>query len=198
MEYLLEEIPTAIEQSLEGIDRISHIVKAMKEFSHPGEKEKSPTDINSAINTTITVSKNVWKYVADMETDLDPGLPQILCLVNEFNQVILNMISNASHAIGEALGESPIEKGRINITTRYSGKWVEISIGDTGAGIPESARDKIFDPFFTTKGVSKGTGQGLSISYDIIVNKHGGELSFETEVGSGTTFLIKLPVIESS
>ncbi len=194
LDFLKQEIPQAIEQSLEGLKRVSNIVRAMKEFSHPGSEEKTPIDINRAIQNTITVARNEWKYVADMETDFDPNLPLVPCLPGELNQVILNMIINAAHAIAEVVGDGGKGKGKIKITTRKNGNWAEIRISDTGTGIPEKIRSKIFDPFFTTKEVGKGTGQGLAIARSIIVDKHGGTIDFETEEGKGTTFIIKLPL----
>ena len=197
LNYLLEEIPIAIQQSLEGIDRVTKIVGAMKEFSHPDVKEKSSIDINRAIESTITVSRNEWKYVADMETDFDPQLPPVLCLPGEFNQVILNLVINAAHAIEKVIGDGSTGKGKINVSTRSNGKWVEIRIKDTGSGIPQDIRQKIFDPFFTTKEVGKGTGQGLVIARSVIVDQHGGTITFETEEGKGTTFIVRLPKEDS-
>ncbi len=198
LEYLLEEIPRAIEQSLEGIDRVTNIVRAMKEFAHPGSKEKAPVDINKAIQNTITVARNEWKYVAEMVKDFDASLPLVPCLAGEFNQVILNLIINASHAIGDVVGEGRGGKGVITITTRHNGNCAEIRIGDTGAGIPREIQSKIFDPFFTTKEVGKGSGQGLTIAHSVIVAQHGGTIDFETEVGKGTTFIIRLPLAEGT
>ncbi len=194
MDYLLTEIPQALEQTLEGVVRVSTIVRSMKEFSHPGTKEKTAVDINRAIENTVIVSRNEWKYVADLETDLDPLLPHVFCLPAEVNQVILNMITNAAHAVKDVVGDGGGEKGLITIRTRAMGDFVEIRISDTGAGIPEGIQTRVFDPFFTTKEVGKGTGQGLAISRSVIVDKHGGTLSFETEQGKGTSFSIHLPV----
>jgi PAS domain S-box-containing protein len=191
--YLLEEIPKAIEQTLEGVTRVSTLVSAMKEFSHPGTKEKTPLDLNHAIESTITVARNEWKYVADMETDFDPSLPLISCQPGEFNQVILNLIVNAAHAIGDVVGKGGPLKGKITVQTRSCEEWVEIRIQDTGSGIPEHVRALIFDPFFTTKEVGKGTGQGLAIARSVVVDKHQGTIHFETEHGKGTTFIIRLP-----
>jgi PAS domain S-box-containing protein len=191
--YLFEEIPKAIEQTLEGIARVSKIVSAMKEFSHPGTKEKVPLDINHAIESTITVARSEWKYVADMETDLDPKLPLISCLPGEFNQVILNLIVNAAHAIADVVSKGASEKGLIRIQTRFIENSAEIRIQDSGTGIPEKVQARIFDPFFTTKEIGKGTGQGLAIARSAVVDKHGGTLRFETEEGKGTTFIIRLP-----
>jgi PAS domain S-box-containing protein len=194
LEYLNEEMPKAIQQSLEGIERIAKIVHAMKEFSHPGIDEKTPIDINKAIESTITVARNEWKYVADMVTNYDPTIPLVPCLPSAFNQVILNIIINAAHAIADVVGNGANGKGTITISTIHDCDWAEVRIEDTGTGIPEAVRPKIFDPFFTTKEVGKGTGQGLAIAHDIIVKKHGGMITFETEVGKGTTFIIRIPI----
>ena len=194
MEYLAEEIPKSIKQSIEGLQRVAKIVRAMKEFSHPGGKEKEPVDLNKTIESTITVSRNEWKYVAEMVTDFDASLPEVPCLVGDLNQVFLNMIVNAAHAIAGAVGDDSSDKGMITVSTRRDGDWVEIRIGDTGTGIPKETQSRIFDPFFTTKEMGKGTGQGLSIAHHVVVEKHGGTITFETEVGQGTTFIICLPL----
>jgi PAS domain S-box-containing protein len=194
LDYLMEEIPVAIGQSLEGVDRVARIVRAMKDFSHPGAAEKQAVDINKAIESTITVARNEWKYVAEMVTDLDPALPLVPCRPDELNQVFLNIIINAAHAITDVVGREPAAKGTITIKTRRNGDGVEISISDTGGGIPEEIRSRIFDPFFTTKEVGKGTGQGLAICHTVIVDKHGGAIDFEAAPGQGTTFIIRLPV----
>ena len=194
--YLLEEIPTSIDQTLDGIKRVTKIVRAMKDFSHPGVEGKTAIDLNRAIESTVTVARNEWKYVANVEMNFDDRLPLVSCVPDQINQVILNMIINATHAISDVVGEHTDSKGKITISTKLDGDYVEIRIGDNGAGIPEHARTKIFDPFFTTKEVGKGTGQGLAIAHDIVVNKHGGTISFETETGKGTTFIIRLPIME--
>jgi len=196
IEFLLEEIPAAIQQSIEGVERVSSIVRAMKEFSHPGVSQKSAIDINKAIEGTITVARNEWKYVADMNIDFDSNLPPVPCLPGEFNQAILNIIINAAHAIGDAQrnANGNQSKGVIGVQTRQVDQAVEIRISDSGTGIPEDIRSKIFDPFFTTKEVGQGTGQGLSIARTVIVDKHGGAINFETKPGQGTTFIIRLPL----
>ncbi|MBI3300896.1 MAG: HAMP domain-containing histidine kinase [Deltaproteobacteria bacterium] len=173
---------------------MTKIVRAMKEFSHPGSEEKVETDLNRAIETTITVARNEWKYVAELATDLDSSLPPVPCLPGEFNQVILNLIINAAHAIAVVVSEGSTSKGTITVSTRHDGDWAEIRVSDTGTGIPEAIRAKIFAPFFTTKEVGKGTGQGLAIAHSVIVDKHKGTIGFETEVGRGTTFIIRLPL----
>lgn len=203
VEYLMEEIPAAIEQSLEGVERVAKIVRAMKEFSHPGVEEKTPIDLNKSIESTITIARNEWKYVADVETDFDPNLPLVTCLPGDLNQVFLNMIVNSAHAIADVVGDGSNGKGTITISTRHvedpdhrGRDWAEVRIRDTGAGIPPEVISKVFDPFFTTKPVGKGTGQGLAISYNVVVEKHGGAIDVESEVGKGTTFIIRLPITQ--
>jgi two-component system NtrC family sensor kinase len=191
--YLLEEIPKAIDQTLEGVSRVAALVSAMKEFSHPDTKEKSPLDLNRAIASTITVARNEWKYVADLETEFDSSLPAVSCHPGEFNQVILNLIVNAAHAIADVARAGGPQRGSIKVQTRSWPEWAEVRIRDSGTGIPEKLRTRIFDPFFTTKEIGKGTGQGLAIARSVIVGKHGGSLDFETEEGKGTTFIIRLP-----
>jgi signal transduction histidine kinase len=193
VDYLRKELPKAAQQSLEGVARVSKIVGAMKEFSHPGSENKTTADLNRAIESTVAVSRNEWKYVADLELELDPQLPPVPCYPGEINQVVLNLIVNAAHAIGDRVGRSG-EKGRITIRTRAEASQVEIQVEDTGAGIPEAIRDRVFDPFFTTKGVGKGSGQGLAIAHSVVVDKHGGTIGFETELGQGTLFTIHLPI----
>lgn len=196
--YLLEEIPQAIQQTVEGVERVAKIVQAMKDFSHPGTGHKTPIDLNRAIESTITVARNEWKYIADMVLDLEPFLPPVPCFLGELNQVVLNLIVNAAHAIGDIADSGGAVHGRITVSTRQEGDWVILCIADTGPGIPEAIRDKIFDPFFTTKDVGKGTGQGLAIAYDVVVQKHGGTLTFDTVEGQGTTFIIRLPLEEAA
>ena len=197
VEYLKEEIPQALEQSLEGVARVAKIVRAMKEFSHPSQ-EKTPVDLNGAIQSTITVASNEWKYVAELNTDLDPQLPLVTCLPGEFNQVILNIIVNAAHAIADVLDEASGDKGVITVTTRKVDNWAEIRIADTGSGMPEDVKARIFDPFFTTKEVGRGTGQGLSIAYNVVVEKHRGTIEADSKPGQGTCFIIRLPLEDLS
>jgi signal transduction histidine kinase len=192
LDYLLKEIPLALEQSMDGVQRVATIVGAMKDFSHPGV-EKVPLDINHAIESTLTVARNTWKYIAVVKTRFEPKLPPVPCLPGEFSQVILNLVVNAAQAIGESLRDSNGATGTITISTALAGSRVEIRVQDTGAGIPEGIRDRIFDPFFTTKPVGKGTGQGLAIARAVIVDKHGGSIRFESQPGQGTTFILELP-----
>jgi signal transduction histidine kinase len=197
LDFLLMEIPKAITQSLEGVKRVTRIVGAMKEFSHPGSDTKTQTDLNRAIESTTTVCRNEWKYIADMELDLTPELPLVPCLPGEFNQAILNLVINAAHAIEAAQAGGDKAKGLIRIRTRLAGDWVEVQVHDTGCGIPEPIRAKVFDPFFTTKPVGKGSGQGLAIVHAVIIDKHKGSISVESEVGKGTTFILRLPLKET-
>jgi signal transduction histidine kinase len=193
----VEEVPRAIQQSLDGLARIATIVQAMKVFGHPGGEEQVPVNLNEALRNTLVVAQGEWKYVAEVETDLDPDLPPVLCSPGEMNQVLLNLVVNAAHAIAEKLGGAPGEKGRITLSSRLQGPWVEIRVGDTGAGIPEGIREKIFLPFFTTKPVGKGTGQGLSIVHSVIT-KTGGSIDFESVVGQGACFIIRLPLPQAN
>jgi PAS domain S-box-containing protein len=195
LSYLFDEIPSAVKQSLEGVERVTKIVRAMKEFSHPGSREKAPADLNRAIESTVTVTRNEWKYVADVKLELDPELPPVPCLVGEFSQCIVNLIVNGSHAIADAVKTKPGTKGTITISTRRDDEYAEVRVSDTGTGIPEAVRPRIFEPFFTTKGLGQGTGQGLAITYGTIVKRHGGNVTFETEVGKGTTFILRLPIV---
>lgn len=191
---LCAEIPAAIGQCLEGVERISQIVRAMKEFAHPGREEKSPVDLNAVITSAVTVTRHAWKYVAEMRTDLDRSLPPVVCHPGEIGQVVLNMIVNAAQAIEERLRSEGGGKGTITVTTRRREGAVEIAIGDTGCGIPEPIRPHIFEPFFTTKEIGRGSGQGLAICHPVVVERHGGRLAFESEPGRGTVFTITLPL----
>jgi signal transduction histidine kinase len=192
LEFIASEIPRAIEQARDGMQRVAKIVYAMKEFSHPDSAEQVAIDVNRAIETTLTVARNEWKYVAEMETDFDASLPSVACYAGELNQVILNLIVNAAHAMKGKIKDG--EKGRITIRTRARGDSVEIAVTDTGSGIPEAIRARVFDPFFTTKEVGEGTGQGLALAHSVVVKKHGGKIWFETETGLGTTFFLHLPI----
>jgi len=194
IDYLISEIPAAISQSKVGIDKVSNIVRAMKDFSHPGIKEKVFSDINRGIEITSIISKNEWKYVAELELNLDPTLPPVFCNIDEINQVVLNMIVNGAHAIKEKNDSSQEQKGKIAIFTGLNLEYVEIKIKDTGAGIKPDDISRIYNPFFTTKEVGKGTGQGLAIAHNIIVNNHKGEILVDSALGEGTTFTIKIPI----
>jgi PAS domain S-box-containing protein len=197
-EYLKKEVPAAMDQTLDGIRRVTEIVKAMKDFSHPGSKNRQRMDINKAVQDAILVSKNEWKYNSEVETNLAPDLPNIMCLTNEMNQAILNILVNAAHAISEAVAKGIRTRGLIKIKTEFDDRNVRIFITDNGTGIPKSIQNRVFEPFFTTKEVGKGTGQGLTIAYDVVVHKHGGELSFKSVENEGTTFTISIPISEKA
>ncbi len=194
LDYLSSEIPKAITQSLDGIERIATIVRAMKNFSHPGSKDMTPTDIHRAIQNTLIVCRNEYKYVADVATQFDESLPLVPCIPGDFNQVIMNLVINAAHAIADKVGSQPNAKGKISIATHNKGDVAEIRISDTGAGIPEEIQGKVYDPFFTTKDIGRGTGQGLAICHAVIVQQHKGSIRFESEIGKGTTFVVCLPL----
>ncbi len=190
--YLLEEIPKALTQTLEGVTQVATIVRAMKEFAHPERKERVAADINKALLNTLTVARNELKYVADVETEFG-DLLLVVCNISDLNQVFLNLLVNAAHAIGDVVKQSG-KKGKIRVRTAAEGKTVLVAISDTGCGIPEGIRNRIFDPFFTTKEVGRGTGQGLAIARSVVVERHKGSLSFESVLGEGTTFYVRLPI----
>ncbi len=196
VDYLADEVPSAISQTLEGVARISKIVRSMKDFSHPGTDNLENIDLTKSIESTINVSRNEWKYVAEMVTDFDRNLTSVPCYPGELNQVFLNIIVNAAHAI-EQRSDLDKKPGKIRITTRQLDDFVEITIADNGCGMPDEVKKRIFEPFYTTKGVGKGTGQGLAIVYSVIVDKHHGEIEVESTPGEGTTFNIKLPLFSS-
>ncbi|HEX6277164.1 MAG TPA: ATP-binding protein, partial [Polyangiaceae bacterium] len=194
--YLAENVPKALERSLEGLERVAGIVRSMKEFAHPDRKEMTAVDINQAIRSTLIIAKNEYKYVADVELDLG-DIPRVTCHGGDVNQAVLNLVVNAAHAIGDVVAGTET-RGTIAVKTSSEGDSVIIAIRDTGGGIPLEIRERIFDPFFTTKEIGKGTGQGLAIARSVIADKHGGDLSFQSEIGKGTTFFIRLPVVGKS
>ena len=193
LELLREEIPKAISQSLDGVQRVSQIVRSMKEFAHPESRSKTPSDLNRIIKSMVTVSASEWKHAADLVTELDPDLPHVAVLPGEFGQVIVNLLVNAAQAISEFNGRSG-DKGMITVSTRFEQEQVVIRIHDTGPGIPEENRSRIYDHFFTTKPVGVGSGQGLAMAHAMIVNELGGTIDFENDPVQGTTFIICLPV----
>jgi signal transduction histidine kinase len=190
--FLLEEVPRAINQTLEGVERVATIVRAMKEFAHPEGREMATADLNKALQSTLTVARNELKYVADVETEFGV-LPLVTCNISDLNQVFLNLLVNAAHAIGDVV-KGTFDKGKIRVRTQAEGNTVLVTISDTGCGIPEANHPKVFDPFFTTKEVGRGTGQGLAIAWSVVVDRHKGSLTFESEVGKGTTFHVRLPI----
>ena len=197
--FLNIELPRACDRALDGVQRVSRIVLAMKNFSHVGGEEMKPVDLNKALENTLVVAKNEWKYVAEVETSFEEELPLVLCLPGDMNQVFLNMVVNAAHAIQsrqEKQGDQGGEKGRIRIATAKDGDYAVIHIQDNGCGIDPEHMTRIFDPFFTTKEVGKGTGQGLTIAHDIVVNKHHGVILVDSTPGKGTLFIIRLPFLQ--
>jgi PAS domain S-box-containing protein len=194
IDQMILEVDESAERALEGIRRVTKIIRAMHEFAHPDSGEHTLVDINHAIETTLTVCRNVYKQVAEVETDFGE-LPQVMCQYGEINQVLLNIVVNAVHAIEARRNRDA--RGMIRIGTRAEDGWVAISIQDNGTGIPDSVRARIFDPFFTTKEVGKGTGQGLAIVQSVVVGRHKGRISVESEVGQGTTFVLRLPLSTS-
>jgi PAS domain S-box-containing protein len=194
LRYVCEEAPIAFRDSIEGMRRISTIVQAMKECSHPGADERADVDLNRLVERTITVSRNEWKYVAEVVTELDANLPLVPALAGPLNQVLLNLIVNAAHAIDRVSEANRGGLGTITIATSRRDGAAEITVTDTGCGVPAEIRDKIFEPFFTTKDVGKGTGQGLTIARSIVVEKHGGRLDCRSVPGEGATFTIRLPL----
>jgi PAS domain S-box-containing protein len=190
-DYVRAEVPPAFERTFHGLERVTNIVKAMKEFAHPDSDEQSPADLNHAIQTTLLVASNEYKYVAVVETDFG-DLSPVTCNIGEMNQVFLNLIVNAAHAIEEAGRD--MNTGKITIRTETCDAFAVIHLSDNGCGIPPENLGKVYDPFFTTKEVGRGTGQGLAISHSIVVDKHGGDISVQSEVGVGTSFVLRLPL----
>jgi signal transduction histidine kinase len=190
VEYLDERVPAAFERTLDGVGRVTTIVAAMKTFSRPTQVEQAHADINEALRSTLVVAQNEYKYVADVETEFGE-IPPIMCNVGELNQVFLNLIVNAAHAISETMASGPAERGAIRVRTARDDDDAVITISDSGPGVPDEIRERIFDQFFTTKDVGKGTGQGLAIATSI-VGRHGGSLMLES--GPMTSFAIRLPI----
>ncbi len=193
LRFLLDEIPKALSDSREGVEQVVHIVRAMKELSDHDSGAGVPTDLNELVQSVLTVSRNVWKFLADVELELCETLPPVPCHPGPLSRALANLIVNAAEAIAEVARASG-KRGNIRIQTRHDGAWAELRISDTGPGIPEPLRKRIFDPFFSTKGNGTATGQGLAITQSVIVDGHGGTLRFKTAVGHGTTFFVRLPL----
>jgi signal transduction histidine kinase len=194
--YLAERVPVAFARAQDGVRRVATIVRAMREFAHPSSSDRGPVDLNAAVSNTLIVANNACKYIADVETDLAP-LPDVVCDGGDINQVLLNLVLNAAQAIESAVGESG-ERGTIRIRTSCEREHVLISVSDTGCGIPPDVAGRIFEPFFTTKEVGRGTGQGLAIARTMVVERHGGTLTFDTDPGRGTTFHVRLPFVATA
>lgn len=192
-EALLTEIPDALHDSKQGIEHIIGIVRSVNQFSHPSNNKMTSANLNEAVRNAVTITTNEWKYYADVKLNLDQDLPHVPCIVDQIHQVIINLIINAAHAIIPKLKSGEFEKGVITLGTSFDDSWITLTCSDNGTGIPEAVRDLIFKPFFTTKEIGKGTGQGLTIARTLIIKKHGGDLTFETEEGKGTIFTVLLP-----
>ncbi len=193
LEFILSEVPSSVNETLDGISHIVKIVSAMKEFSHSDHRDMVPTDINALIDTAVVLSKNEWKYVAALTTDFDPALPQLDCHPGSWRQLVLNLIVNSAHAI-EPVATLTGQSGRIVIRTRHVENDLELSVEDSGAGMTAEVQERIFESFFTTKEVGKGTGQGLAIVYDLVVNKHKGRVSCSSIPGQGTVMTLRVPL----
>ncbi len=191
LDFLREELPSAIEQSLSGIQQVARIASAMKTFSRRGSSNKEMADINQAIDMTAAICRNEWRYDADLQLSLDPALPMISCHIGELSQVWLNLIVNAAHAI-KARPDLP--RGVIGVETCQRGGMVEVTVSDNGTGMPEDVRERVFEPFFSTKAAGEGSGQGLAICRNIVTEQHGGEIELWTDVAEGTRFTIRLPI----
>jgi signal transduction histidine kinase len=190
IEDLKVDLPPALDRIADGLGRIAEIVRSMKEFSHADQREMSQVDLNRAINSTLVIARSEYRYVAQLKTEFGE-LPQVTCHGGQINQVVLNLIVNAAHAIADKV-KGTSDQGLITVKTFIENDAVVVSIGDTGGGIPEAISKRIFEPFFTTKAVGRGTGQGLSIAHKVVA-AHSGTLDFQTEPGVGTTFFVRLP-----
>jgi two-component system, NtrC family, sensor kinase len=192
-EYATREAPGAIKNALDGVARVAEIVRAMKSLAHQDRGERTMANINGSVASALTVAKNEYKYVADLETELG-DIPSVPCYLSDLNQVILNLVINAAHAVADKVAGT-CERGLIKVRTALEDDLVVISVSDSGTGIPANVRPRIFEPFFTTKEVGRGTGQGLALARAVIVDKHKGTLTFDSEVGKGTTFHVRLPIV---
>ncbi len=196
IDYLVEQVPRAISQSAEGVESIASIVTAMQEYAQPGLERVQRIDLNSLIEGSLAMSGNEWRHVAVIDTDFGAGLSLVPCTPSALSHAILHIVVNAAHAIREKSGHGVFGPGGISIVTRRVDCWAEVTIRDTGSGVPDGIKDRIFDPFFTTKNIGRGTGLGLAIAFNVITEMHNGRLSFETEEGVGTKFRIRLPLLE--
>jgi signal transduction histidine kinase len=194
LDFLREQLPMALEQSQEGLGRIATIVKAMKQFSHPSGAVMQPENLETIIRNTVIVAQNEWKHLAELTVEVPPDLAPVPCLGDEIGQVVLNLVVNAAHAIAERMGKGDPARGHIRISVGLLDQMAELRFADDGAGILEEIQDRIFDPFFTTKVVGQGTGQGLAISYSTVVERHHGQIFFESQSGRGTCFFVRLPL----
>ena len=191
LEYLLEHTPRALDACRDGLDRVGAIVRSLKEFAHPQRSVMAAVDFNDVVSGTLTLARNEYKYIADLETDLD-ALPPVTCVAGAVSQLLLNLVVNSAHAVADVVRGTGV-KGAIRVSTRSDGDHVVLTVADTGTGIPAHVRPHIFERFFTTKAVGKGTGQGLSLVKSV-VDQHGGTIAVEGAEGTGATFIVRLPV----
>jgi signal transduction histidine kinase len=194
LDYLTAEIPQAIQQSLEGVQHVAGIVGAIKEYAHPASARKQAVDLNHAVAGGIAICRNEWKEVAELASDFAADLPPVTCLPSDIHRIVVNLVVNAAHAVAAAAEKDAGRPHEIVVRTRRDGPWAEIRVEDSGTGIPEDLRERIFEPFFTTKDVGQGSGQGLALTRAAVVDRHGGTIDFQSAVGRGTTFIIRLPI----
>jgi PAS domain S-box-containing protein len=191
IDFLTEQVPLAINEARDGANRVASIVRSMTTFGHRDGACKMPMVVNNAINSTLTIAQNEWKYVADVDVDLS-DVPDVVCFAGDIKQVLLNLFVNAGHAIADRVGGIN-ERGSIRVRNYVEGEFVVIEVGDSGTGIPLEIQQNIFDPFFTTKEVGRGTGQGLALAKSVM-DRHRGTITFDTIPGKGTTFFLRLPI----
>jgi signal transduction histidine kinase len=192
-EVLRERAPDAANQVADGVRAVSRIVAALKTFAHPGGDQLEPIDLVDVVSSTVDVSRPEWRTAAALDTEIEPGLPPVRAMPGLLNQVILNLIVNAAHAITEKSSTGPpAHQGQISLTARLAHDRVELTVADTGGGIPLDVQASVYDPFFTTKEVGRGTGQGLSISHNIM-KRLGGSIDFITSP-DGTIFTLGIPI----
>ncbi|MFQ5514953.1 MAG: sensor histidine kinase [Myxococcota bacterium] len=192
--YYLDEIPGALQQAREGVERIGTLVKAMSELSGANASVRRAVDLNEVVHSVVALWRERWSGVAEIELELDPALPPVTIRSSEIAQVLVSLMVNAVDAIAGRRSQDEGERGRIVVRTSRGEGWVQVCVQDDGDGIPEAIRDRIFDPFFTTKSVGAGTGQGLALAHSIVVEQHGGRLTFESREGQGSTFRVELPL----
>jgi len=194
--YLLAELPDAVEQCRGGVRHVARIVRAVKEYCHPGHGQRQRVPLGPLVDRILAVTRHVWKDVADVGVELPDDLPEVWCYAEDLGQVLLNLLVNAAQAIAARLGSEPGSKGHITIRAQARDDGFAIAIADTGTGMSARVRERIFQPFFTTKPIGQGTGQGLYMAYNIIVEKHRGAIEVDSEEGVGSTFTLRLPVSE--
>ena len=192
VDYLIARMPGAVDRVIDGLARVSSIVRAMKDFSHLDQREKVPCDLNETVEKSLVITRSEYKHVAEVRQELGV-LPRVRCHVGDIHQVLVNLLINACHAV-EAKAPERGQRGVIRVRTYLEDGAAVVSIADNGGGIPDDIVPRVFEPFFTTKEPGRGTGQGLAISRSIVVDRHGGTLYFETVPGQGTTFFVRLPL----